>query len=430
MPADKIRVFKTSDNSRQIDDRDDSSLFSSKEGIIEPSMDFDTLLYAYENSSTISWIVKKIANAWNIWFQETWNKTLDIFLKNLDIVNIFSNMLIFWNSFSERLSTISWDKTLNIESIITTTIRIASKKNKNEADFYQRSKKGITKVPFKKDEILFFKTNSVWDKYYWDSIFYTCIDEITLLAFITKYYKNFFKWWNIEPNVLYDESGSLTDEQIDKIENLINDKIAWIDNSHNTVFAPVKLWKIDLTTKIDPSAFIALKRELKEDIAIATNIPFSLLSPENSNKAISQTDINSLYSDIVIPLHNAFLIQFKKQLKEWKIKWISDTDIDDIKFEAMSLKDWLEEMKILTWYQKSWTLNANEVRLKAQLWDPFEWWDDYIIHSWSKWDNTEDDSDLNKVEEEIKKLYNKKTILKAKNTWDSILPKLGLWKNK
>lgn len=70
MPTnDKIRVLKTAENSKQIDDRDDS-LFSAKEWVIDPSMDFETLLYAYENSSTISWIVKKIANAWNVWFQK------------------------------------------------------------------------------------------------------------------------------------------------------------------------------------------------------------------------------------------------------------------------------------------------------------------------------------------------------------------------
>lgn len=430
MPADnKIRILKTSENSKQIDDRD-NSLFSSKEWIIEPSIDFDALLYAYENSSTISWIIKKIANAWNIWFQENKNIKLNTFLKNLDIANIFSNMLIFWNSFSERLKNLKDEQTLVLEPIITTTIRIASKSSNKEADFYQRSKKGLTKVPFKKDEILFSKTNSVWDKYYGDSIFYTCIDEITLLAYITKYYKNFFKSWNIEPNVLYDESQTLSDEQIDKIENLINDRIAWIDNSHNTVFAPGKIWKIDLTTRIDPDKFIALKRELKEDIAIATNIPFSLLSPENSNKAISLTDISTLYSDIVVPLQNTFLIQLKKQLKEWRIEWVSDTDIDDIKFEVRNLKDWHEEMKILTWYQKSWVLNANEVRKKANLWDPYEWWDEFKIHSWAKDDTADDGKELSKVEEEIKKLYGKDKFLKEKTTWSSILEKIGIWNHK
>jgi len=424
--SDKIRVLKTSENSKQIDDKD-RWLFSSREGIIEQSMDFDTLLFAYENSSTISWVVKKISNAWNVWFQEHKNKTLNDFLKVLDVTNILTNMLIFWNSFTERLETIGGDKTLDLEHIITPTIRIASKWNKDKADFYQRSKRGTTKLPLTKDEVLFFKTNSVWDKYYWDSIFFTCIDEITLLAFITKYYKNFFKWWNIEPNVLYDETWNLTTEQIDKVENLINDKIAWIDNSHNTVFLPGKIWKIDLTTKIDPDKFIALKRELKEDIAIATNIPFSLLSPENSNKAISQTDINSLYSDIVIPLQNIFLLQLKKQLKAWKIEWINDNDIDDIKFNAVSLKDWLEEMNILTWYQKTWVLSINEVRKQAELWDPVEWWDEYTIHS-NKDNNTNNDSNaqLSKIEEEIKKMYGKDNVLKSKN---SILSKIGLWKN-
>lgn len=404
-----IKLFKVNENlnlkSKQLQE-DKESLFSSRDGVLEPNIDFEILLYTYESSSIISWIIKKITNSFNVWFQENKNKELNIFLQKLDIVWIITNILIFWNSFYERLTDISWNLTNDFEKIITPTVRLANKNNEN-VFCYQRSKKGLTKVPFMENEILFFKNNSVSSRHYWDSLFYTCIDEIVLLWFITKYYKNFFKWWNIEPNVLYDESWNLTEEQIEKIENLINDKIAWIDNSHNTVFAPWKIWKIDLITKIEPEKFIALKRELKEDIAIATNIPFSLLSPENSNKAISETDINTLYSDIILPLQNSFLIQLKNQLKKWKIKNISDNDIDEIKFNTVNLKDWLKEMEILTWYQKMGCLSVNEVRTKAELGEKIKkWWDEYIMSNNSN--ITKDNANLTKIEKEIKKIYNKK----------------------
>jgi len=399
-----IKIWWWEGTSKQIDSKEDY-LFSSRDWIIEPSFDFETLLYAYENSSTISWIVKKIANIWDVWFVGTENDVLDNFLSNLDITTIFQNMLVFWNCFIERLKDLNWDKTIELEPIITTTVRVAVPKD-NWIDFYQRSKRGITKVPFTSDEILFFKNISIWDKKYWDSIFFTCIDEITLLAYITKYYKKFFKSWNIEPTILYDKNWVLTDDQITKIENMIKDLISWVDKSFSTIVLPSEIWKIDLSTRIDPDKFIALKRELKEDIAIATNIPFSLLSPENSNKAISQTDINSLYRDIVMPLQKLVLRQIKKQLKKWKIEGIADDEIDSIKFVKISLKDWLEEMKILTWYQEKWTLSQNEVRIKAELWDPIIGGDEYIIHKPSDNNNLNNDTNsIQKIKEEIKKSY-------------------------
>lgn len=413
--SNKVKLFKRSEHSKQIDHKE-SGLFQSSEKIIEPSFDFEVLLYAYENSSIISWIIKKISAKINAWFQETENEELNKLLKNLDIETIASNMLVFWNSFSERLTNMKEEQLLEFENIITPTIRIAERDNKDKASFYQRSKTGIKKVPFKKDEVLFFKRNSLSDRDYGDSLFATCIDEISLLAFITKYYKNFFKGWNIEPNILFDKNGTLTDEQVEKIENMIKDKISWIENSHNTLFLQWEIWKIDLTTKIDPDKFIALKRELKEDIAIGTNIPFDLLSSQNSNRATSWVSMETLYSDIIKPAQNRILTQLKRQLREWGLENISDDDIDSIEFKNIKLGDPYEEMKTLTGYQKSWNLSQNEVRSKAGLWDDIEWGDEYKIHSWKDDEEKEEEKDLDKIQEEIEKMYSNKKIEK-KEKW-------------
>ena len=56
MSNTKIKLFNTA-KSKQIDDKSDE-LFSSKEWVIEPEVWFEELLYAYDNSSIISWIIK------------------------------------------------------------------------------------------------------------------------------------------------------------------------------------------------------------------------------------------------------------------------------------------------------------------------------------------------------------------------------------
>ena len=422
--SDKIKLFK-SWVSKQIDDRSDE-LFSSNDWVIEPEVWFDELLYAYDNSSIISWIIKKISSKVDSWFIKTDNEELDNLLDNLDIDIIAQNLLTFWNSFSERLKNGNKESLLEFETILTPTIRKSSKNNKKVA-YYQRSKKWIKKVPFSNDEVLFFKRWSLGDKHYWDSLFHSCIDEVVLLAFITKYYKNFFKWGNIEPNILYDELWNLTTEQVEKIEEMIKDKISGIDNSHNTLFLTWKIGKIDLSTRIDPDKFIALKRELKEDIAISTNIPFDLLSSKNSNKATSNVALESLYADIIIPLQNKILRQLKAQLLSWKkvkeddivLKEISEDEINEIDFNNLDLKNWVDEMKIAVWYKKAGITTANEQR--ESLWlDPLPWGDELLTSWWSEFDNKED-IELDEVEKSLEKNYSK---------WWKFLNKIWLWKNK
>ena len=119
---------------------------------------------------------------------------------------------------------------------------------------------------------------------------------------------------------------------------MIKTKISWIDNSHNTLFVTWKIWKIDLSTKIDPDKFIALKRELKEDIAISTNIPFDLLSSKNSNRANSEVALETLYADIIFPLQSKILRQLKTQLLSWKKSNETDSILSKISDEE--IKRW------------------------------------------------------------------------------------------
>lgn len=408
-----IRVIKNLNEGIISKQKDNDDIFLKKDWVIEPRVSFDSLLLAYDECSIISWIIKKISASADVGFKKTENKILDDFLESLDMQSIFTDMLIFWVSFQERLKDWNWKNTLDLEKIITTTIRFAKKweiQEEKEVFAYQKSDRKLLKIPFFKDELFVFKTNSISDKTYWDSIFYTSINEVILLWLITKYYKNFFKNWSIEPSILYDKSWTLTDDQIDKIEKLIQDKLSWIDNSHTTTFVPGEVGKVELSTKIDPDKYISLKRELKEDIAIWTNIPFSLLSPENSNRSIGENDKQILYADIIFPLQKKFLRQLKQQLLFLKresdiyLSKVSEDDINNISFEDVDLKDLLNEMKILTWYQEKWNLSKNEVRQRAKLWEDIPGGDEYEIHS-SNNQKQDTKDELDKIKDSISKMY-------------------------
>lgn len=412
MDKNKVHLLKTNYElkSKQIDDETDN-LFTAYDNIIEPSFDFDILLQTYDCSSIISWIIWKIAIKTASNFVKTENKKLNEVLENLDIESIALDMMIFWNAYFERLTTRNKEKTLDFKHIIVPTFRVSNEKNKK--DFYQRSVKGKNKVWFNKNEILQFKRNSIASRYYGDSIFSSSIDEIILLSYITSHFKRFFKSGNINPTVLFDENNSLNDEQVEKIENLIKDRIAGVENADTTVFISSKIWKIDLATIFDPEKYISLKRELKEDIAIDLNIPFDLLSSKNSNRANSEVAMSLLYDDIIIPLQKRILKQLKSQFKKWFNaekedecwKDITLDDINAIEFENINLADPYKEMQTLTWYQKNGVLNVNEVRNIANLWEDIEWGDEYKIIEGKNDKEMDEDKQMEKIQNDIKKIY-------------------------
>ena len=379
--------------------------------VYNPPISFNVLTDTHSCSSILSWIINKIAVKSNTPFLSTESEKLDLILANLDIEEIVTNLLIYGNCYLERLETLWWEKTLEFERIITENAKLSKKDN-----VYLITKKtnDLEEVNFTQDQVLSFKRTSVTSKKYWDSLFSKCVDEIILYSYIIKYFKKFFWNWNISPNILFDESGILDKEQIEKIEALINDRIAGIENSSSTVIIQAKMWKIDLSTIFDPEKYIKLKRELKEDIAIGMNIPFDLLSSENSNRATSQSAMEALYSNIIIPLQDRFLIQLRKQLLSWYRsekgstcwEWITEENILKIAFSDINLKNPKEEMETLTWYQKNWVLSVNEVREIADLGSPIDWGDEYKLINWSGWELSDsEEKEVEKIRNNIKKMY-------------------------
>lgn len=404
------KFFLVKKENKNISIQNNPKKWNNIENFINPPIDFWILTDTYSDSSLISWIIWKVATKANSPFSKTWSEQLDLILENLDIENIVINFLVYGNCYLERLKTISWQKTLEFEQIITETVKLSRKENIFLTQIWENFS---SDVDFLEEDILFFKRNSITSKKYWESLFANSINEIILLTYITKYFKNFFKNWNINPTILFDENKELDEEQIEKIQNLINDKIVWVENSHSTIIIQAKMWKIDLATIFDPEKYISLKRELKEDIAIDMNIPFDLLSSESSNKATSQIAMETLYSNIIIPLQDKIANQIKKQFLKWfraektEECWknITEENILKISFIDINLKNPKEEMETLTWYLKNGILSVNEVREIAILWEPIEWWDEYKIISWSSISSKDEEEEIEKIRNNIKDMY-------------------------
>lgn len=404
------KFFLVKKENKNISIQNNLKKWNNIENVINPPIDFWILTDTYSDSSLISWIIWKIATKANSPFSKTWSEKLDLVLENLDIENIVINFLVYWNCYLERLKTISWKKTLEFEQIITETVKLSKKENVFLTQVWENFS---SDVDFLEEDILFFKRNSITSKKYWESLFANSINEIILLTYITKYFKNFFKNWNINPTILFDENKELDEEQIEKIQNLINDKIAWVENSHSTIIIQAKMGKLDLATIFDPEKYISLKRELKEDIAIDMNIPFDILSSEGSNRATSQVAMETLYSNIIIPLQEKIANQIKKQFLKWfkseknEECWndITEDNILKISFLDINLKNPKEEMETLTWYLKNGILSVNEVREIAILWEPIDWWDEYKIISWSSTSSKDEEEEIEKIRNNIKDMY-------------------------
>jgi len=352
--------------------------------LLEPNLPFIDLIRAYENSFIIWWIVDKIATSWNSWFIKTEDKKLDDLLDELDVKFIIENLFVCWNAFLEIIKNWKWE-VVELEPILTHTIR------KKRWWGYKQIWL-TTSVDFEEDEVLHIKLWSLQDKIYGESKLSKCVTQIVLLAYIDQYYENFFNNSTIKPNVLIDKNDSLDDNQKEALKTLIKEHMVWVKNSFATAIVPCELEKLDLWTDIDTKAFLDFRKELKEDIAICLNIPYDLLSSQNSNRSTSEVAIETLNKDIIKPLQKNISKYLKKSLQD------SFKNTDKIEFISIDISNQLEESKIEVAYKKAGIKTANEVREKLWL-AKIDGWD--ILET----SNNKFDSDEDEIEKNIKKIY-------------------------
>ena len=399
-----------------------------------PKNAFSAYLTLYSDSFIVPWLVKKVSTAINTGFNSKDEKVLS-FMDLIDQDFLNRNLFLLWNCFFEVLRNKKLEITWLIP-VLWSEISISQfwdfyiQKNwANKIFFNKFTKKDNILLEINKyesswawqyelitskkwswynpnlTEIYHFKNTSLNDKYFGDSDFEWCIDQLVLLELIDSYFENFFDNWVIKNKIIFpkwDKAFWPKDKIV--LENFIKSKMKWIKKSFWATVLDREISFLDLEHEIDPEKFLNYRQKLLESIAISLNIPFWVISSVNSNRASSMTDYRVFLQNLVFPLQNRNIIDFKKILAEnfWENV--------DISYKPIETLDPKEKMEILTWFKNSWCYTANEVREYLGK-EAKEWWDE--LESSKKeplqTNQNQEETDIlqkfNKIENEFRENY-------------------------
>lgn len=378
-------------------------------GYIQPPILFSTLTKTVEYSFIIGWIIDKISSWCATWFESVISdpkaptaeeKKLDALLESINLKFAFQNICTYGNIFFEKIK--NGAGKIFVDPIITETVRIKKEKKDNSNDriikYYQVV--WSEKVSFEQDEIIHIKNLSLSNKYYGDSIFSNCVDQIVLLAAIDKYYKNLFERGNLNVQIIIDKDNKLTEQKREALQVLIQDMVKWVDRAFSTLVVPAWLETLKLENDSDTKAFLEYRKDLIKSLAIGMNIPYDLLISDNSNRSTSEVAVEQLNKDIAKPLQKMFVQQLRRQLESE-----FPSLIDRINLKEPDTKNQKEEMEVQTWYVKGWVLKPNEVR--ELLWyEPDPEWDRLVMPN-------PKDSTVEQVTKSIEKFY--QPLYKSRN---------------
>lgn len=397
-PGNKIA---NSEGSQQVD-----QVWWSISGIIPIAkwQNFADMFYLYEESFIIGGIIDRIVTiASSEWkFPEGMNQDAIDVINSIDKEYALRSLLVTGNIFLEKVrNNAGWIASL--ERFITTEVRISKipgEDGKTTIEYRQAADGVINQNPFKKENVVHIKLTSNQSRYYGDSKIYKARQQIILLGLIDKFYSNMFSKWMLKTSILADKSGKLTVPQLQAIKTQLEDLTKWIDNSFATIILPgdiTNIWSFDKEQSAEE--FLKYRDALIESIAIALNIPVDILVPAKASRNTKAESLEELNRDIVTPLQQKFVEQLKKQLK-WEVD-----GIDDLMLEPVDTKNQKNDMDIWTGYKKSWIITANEVREK--LWMDHHDGGDELTMQKSDTPANPTDTQITKIEEEIKKMYAK-----------------------
>lgn len=393
-PLQKNSINK---NSKQKSDKQ-----KNPDWIINPQIDFSLLRKTVQSWGILSWIINKIASSCDTGFIPTSNDELNKVLSKIDVYESIRNLFIFWNLFYEVIKTAWWWlDTLDI--ILTETCKLKEWWDEVWISLIQQSS-WTDKVPFQKWEFIHIKRWSLVSKYYWDTIFSECIDSILILYYLDQVYKKLFENWFIEPSLLVDEEAVLTPEQKDSITAFIKDYFKWVDNGFEVWIISWKIKRLELTSKLDHNAFIALRKETKEEIAIALNIPYELLSWKNSNRATRESSSEDFNVAVIKPWQGRYVRQLREGLREF-----FPNHVDEIELNSIDTKNQEEISNVIDKLIRCWVFTI-DMGLEYFWYDPTGIAENNIhkvYGSWASSNNQNDTWNQNNILDNVKKIYKK-----------------------
>ncbi len=390
--TNNIIFVEKSDNTQSKQVKDPAT-----KGAIDPPINFRILQMAYDDSFILGGVFDKLSTAGNTGFKETKNAELDAVLSTLDLKYIFENILVYGNTFIEKVMD-GRGKVVELSTILTYTINVW---RMGQLEGYLQRISGREHF-FLPEEVIHCKTTSMMTKDYGDSKFSKAVEQIVLLSQIDQYYSSMFNRGMIGSCLLVDKGDKdgkkMSDENRKQLTAWLQDNAAGLQKSFKTAIVPTDLAKLDLDKDMDTEAFLKYRADLIESIAISLNIPVDLLTSKNSNRSTSEVAFETLNALIVKPMQDSFVQDLRENLrKEF------GNAVDSIEIISSDTQDEEKDMKIYTGYKKAGIMTANEVREKLGL--PTMEGGDLLVVDAGKPDLTPA-QDVIKEMEEIRKTFN------------------------
>jgi len=341
-------------------------------GQILPDVPFYLLINTVDSSFVVGGVIDKLSTRADSGFEDFSEDDVAKFpaeqvahlryiLDNMDVQYAMTNIAVCGNYWLE----ITWgkdsQKPRDIELIPFLTSECFFKDNWT---LVQRNGHGDKE--FEKGRYIQLKRRSLKTRYYGDSIFSKCVRQIVTLDAIDTHYSNFFANGLIDTKLLLDKEGALDPKDILIIQETIRDRMRGQDNSFSTAIIPTDMGVLDLSSEVDIKGLVEYRRDLIKSIAIALNVPYDLLSSENSNRSTSEVSQEDFNSNVVAPLQEHFVRQLRIALKPY----FGDL-VNAINLYPIDTKNQKEEMEIHTGYRNAGIMTTNMILAQLGM-DPVE----------------------------------------------------------
>lgn len=364
-----------------------------------PEISFSALNNLYYWSYIVSWITDLLAKSCLSWFICE-NKELLKKVNDIDLYFLIKNKIISWNAFfeiirnwkdeitrlipflnewMERMIDFDWYIQRNWNEKIYFNQFTKNEEKLEKIQIWENSKAWVDSLANtgkwcwfnpNLNELYHFKNNSLKTRYFGESFFKSCLEQIILLEQIDNYFSNWFENWMIKSKFIFSKNWEwFSESDAESLKLFLEDKVKWVKKSFSATVLDSEIGYIDIEHDIDANAFIQYRLSLLKSVAICLNIPFDILDSINSNKATSQIAFEMFNKNAVEPIQ-------KEILKDLKEIFSDDypTDIETLHFVKVDTTDDLEQMNVLTGYAKNWIMTKNEVREKLLL-SPVDGWD-------------------------------------------------------
>lgn len=374
----------------------ENNVFSGISDIITPLLSPYRLQLAYSESFIIGGLVDRVAisasNGWN-YIDDVSDETKK-FLEKIDQENIVKNLFLFGDTYLEKIRNAS-GKVVDLKPFLTPEVR-----RKKSGEYVQWAE-WIDPVIFEKEDVIHISLPSIRSRYYGESKIGRCVEQITLLALIDRYYETLFARGHLKSKIFINKEKDISTDEALGLKNIIEARLSGLDNAYSVAFIQWHLDILDLDGDVDTTAFLDYREKLIASISIALGIPLDIIDPTKASRNTKAESVAEFNDSIILPLQERIMSALITELSD------DYSDIKNVQFYPSDnrSKNLETEMKVLTGYKNAGVFSVNEVR-EALGRDRVEGGDEFVVAVASHTEKNPQE-EVEKIEKFLSEMYEK-----------------------